>query len=122
MLCDDRAAFFGPEFSCNVEATVAAAWNRIMISYVSKTFSPFSQTFVFQFNLIKGIGKPMCVWRKGKSCFIYYLCSLILSVFSLRQLGRACRTDFPFSSYIRLRPFSSFYQVVDIIRTTAEQE
>lgn len=33
MLCEDVAAFFGPEVSCHVEATVAAAWNRTMISY-----------------------------------------------------------------------------------------
>lgn len=33
MLCDNVAAFFGPEISCHVEATVAAAWNRTMISY-----------------------------------------------------------------------------------------
>lgn len=33
MLCEDVAAFFGPEVSCLVEATVAAAWNRTMISY-----------------------------------------------------------------------------------------
>lgn len=33
MLCEDVAAFFGPEIACNVEATVAAAWNRTMISY-----------------------------------------------------------------------------------------
>lgn len=33
MLCEDVAAFFGPEISCHVEATVAAAWNRTMISY-----------------------------------------------------------------------------------------
>ncbi|CAG7718784.1 unnamed protein product [Allacma fusca] len=33
MLCQDVAAFFGPEVSCAVEATVAAAWNRTMISY-----------------------------------------------------------------------------------------
>jgi len=35
MLCEDVAAFFGPEISCHVEATVVAAWNRTMISYVS---------------------------------------------------------------------------------------
>ncbi|ODM95682.1 Guanylate cyclase 32E [Orchesella cincta] len=33
MLCEDVAAYFGPEVSCHVEATVAAAWNRTMISY-----------------------------------------------------------------------------------------
>jgi len=33
MLCEDVAAFFGPEVTCNVEATIAAAWNRTMISY-----------------------------------------------------------------------------------------
>ena len=38
MLCNDVAAFFGPEISCAVEATIAAAWNRTMISYVSRIF------------------------------------------------------------------------------------
>lgn len=33
MLCEDVAAYFGPEIACHVEATVAAAWNRTMISY-----------------------------------------------------------------------------------------
>ena len=32
---DGAVAFFGPEDSCDVEATIAASWNLPMISYVS---------------------------------------------------------------------------------------
>lgn len=35
MMCEEIAAFFGPEGSCHVEAIVAQARNIPMISYVS---------------------------------------------------------------------------------------
>ena len=36
MMCNDRVvAVFGPESTCNVEATITSAWNRLMISHVS---------------------------------------------------------------------------------------
>lgn len=35
MICDDVAAFFGPEGNCYVEAIVAQSRNIPMISYVS---------------------------------------------------------------------------------------
>ena len=36
MMCNDRVvAVFGPETTCNVEATITSAWNRLMISHVS---------------------------------------------------------------------------------------
>ena len=34
MMCHDVVAVFGPENTCNVEATIASAWNRTMISHV----------------------------------------------------------------------------------------
>lgn len=37
MICDGVVAFFGPEGSCFVEATVAQARNLPMISYVSES-------------------------------------------------------------------------------------
>lgn len=39
---DDVIAFFGPENSCEVEATVAASLNIPMISYVSTLNLPFT--------------------------------------------------------------------------------
>ena len=36
MVCHDNVvAVFGPESTCNVEATISSAWNRMMISHVS---------------------------------------------------------------------------------------
>lgn len=35
MMCNDVVAVFGPENTCNVEATIASAWNRLMISHVN---------------------------------------------------------------------------------------
>jgi hypothetical protein len=35
MMCKDVVAVFGPENTCNVEATISSAWNRMMISHVS---------------------------------------------------------------------------------------
>ena len=35
MMCDNVVAVFGPENTCNVEATISSAWNRMMISHVS---------------------------------------------------------------------------------------
>ena len=35
MMCRDVVAVFGPENTCNVEATISSAWNRMMISHVS---------------------------------------------------------------------------------------
>lgn len=35
MMCRDVVAVFGPENTCSVEATIASAWNRLMISHVS---------------------------------------------------------------------------------------
>lgn len=40
MMCKDVVAVFGPENTCSVEATIASAWNRMMISHVS--FSLFA--------------------------------------------------------------------------------
>ncbi len=34
MMCKDVVAVFGPENTCNVEATISSAWNRMMISHV----------------------------------------------------------------------------------------
>lgn len=34
MMCKDVVAVFGPENTCNVEATISSAWNRLMISHV----------------------------------------------------------------------------------------
>lgn len=39
MMCGDVVAVFGPENTCNVEATITSAWNRLMISHVSRAFS-----------------------------------------------------------------------------------
>lgn len=39
MMCKDVVAVFGPENTCNVEATISSAWNRMMISHVSFIFS-----------------------------------------------------------------------------------
>lgn len=36
MICDGVVAFFGPESTCHVEATVAQSRNLPMLSYVSK--------------------------------------------------------------------------------------
>jgi hypothetical protein len=38
MMCKDVVAVFGPENTCNVEATISSAWNRMMISHVSFIF------------------------------------------------------------------------------------
>lgn len=38
MMCHDVVAVFGPENTCNVEATIASAWNRTMISHVCILF------------------------------------------------------------------------------------
>ncbi|KAI9555200.1 hypothetical protein GHT06_017715 [Daphnia sinensis] len=37
MMCRDVVAVFGPENTCSVEATIASAWNRLMISHVTKS-------------------------------------------------------------------------------------
>lgn len=39
MMCRDVVAVFGPENTCNVEATITSAWNRMMISHVSSNIS-----------------------------------------------------------------------------------
>ena len=36
MMCKEVVAVFGPENTCNVEATIASAFNRLMISHVNK--------------------------------------------------------------------------------------
>lgn len=38
MMCRDVVAVFGPENTCNIEATISSAWNRMMISHVSPSF------------------------------------------------------------------------------------
>ena len=38
MMCKEVVAVFGPENTCNVEATIASAWNRLMISHVIYLF------------------------------------------------------------------------------------
>lgn len=42
MMCRDVVAVFGPENTCNVEATITSAWNRMMISHVSWNISIIS--------------------------------------------------------------------------------
>ena len=39
MMCKNVVAVFGPENTCNVEATITSAWNRLMISHVSCSHS-----------------------------------------------------------------------------------
>ena len=39
MMCRQVVAVFGPENTCNVEATITSAWNRLMISHVKKNFA-----------------------------------------------------------------------------------
>ena len=61
MMCKDVVAVFGPENTCNVEATISSAWNRMMISHVSLdlirltlfTFVILSPFVGFFFNLQK---------------------------------------------------------------------
>jgi hypothetical protein len=76
MLCNDTAAFFGPEFSCAVEATVAAAWNRTMISYVRMTTAGLSlkiqawtgcRKLVLDFGFVvnSGVRTGLCPTRSG---------------------------------------------------------
>lgn len=50
MMCKDVVAVFGPENTCNVEATISSAWNRMMISHVSFIFSDSFHQLQF-FNL-----------------------------------------------------------------------
>ena len=38
MICNDVVVIFGPESTCNVEATITSSWNRMLISHVSLLF------------------------------------------------------------------------------------
>jgi guanylate cyclase len=46
MVCDGVSAFFGPEGTCHVEAIVAQSRNIPMISYVSLSPRPKSNSFI----------------------------------------------------------------------------
>lgn len=50
MMCNDVVAVFGPENTCNVEATISSAWNRLMISHVSFSYSQDFQRNSFHFS------------------------------------------------------------------------
>ena len=49
MMCKDVVAVFGPENTCNVEATISSAWNRMMISHVSLDILSFLTINLFDF-------------------------------------------------------------------------
>lgn len=63
MMCRDVVAVFGPENTCSVEATIASAWNRLMISHKcadhtvsdKKKFPTFIRTYPTETQVTKSI-------------------------------------------------------------------
>ncbi|XP_057366529.1 receptor-type guanylate cyclase Gyc76C-like [Daphnia carinata] len=74
MMCRDVVAVFGPENTCNVEATIASAWNRLMISHKcadhtvsdKKKFPTFIRTYPTETQVTKSIVALLTHYRWNK--------------------------------------------------------
>ncbi|KAK2710816.1 receptor-type guanylate cyclase Gyc76C-like [Artemia franciscana] len=79
MLCNETLAFFGPDGSCSVEATVAASWNRPIIAYKcadykvsdKKLFPTFTRTFPPDTQVTKSIIALMKFYRWTRFSIVY---------------------------------------------------